>query len=54
MKRNRSVPDATVIPVLISPDVREALAWLTEAFAFAERVRTGRTTARSSASAMVR
>jgi hypothetical protein len=28
MKVNRSVPDATVIPVLIYPDVREAAAWL--------------------------
>jgi uncharacterized glyoxalase superfamily protein PhnB len=41
MKRNRSVPDATVIPVLIYPDVREAVAWLTKAFGFAERVRIG-------------
>ena len=41
MKRNRSIPDATVTPVLIYPDVREAVAWLTEAFGFAERVRIG-------------
>jgi uncharacterized glyoxalase superfamily protein PhnB len=41
MKPNRSVPDAAVIPVLIYPDVREAVAWLTEAFGFAERVRIG-------------
>src|SRR5574341_1719419 len=41
MKRNRSVPDTTVIPVLIYPDVREAVAWLTKAFGFAERVRIG-------------
>ena len=41
MKRNRSVPDATVIPVLIYPDVREAVAWLTKAFGFSERVRIG-------------
>lgn len=41
MKKNRSVPDATVIPVLIYPDVREAVAWLTEAFGFTERVRIG-------------
>jgi hypothetical protein len=27
MKVNRSVPAATVIPVLIYPDVREAVAW---------------------------
>lgn len=41
MHKNRSVPDATVIPVLVYPDVREAVAWLTEAFGFAERVRIG-------------
>src|SRR6266511_4992803 len=41
MKSNRSVPDSTVIPVLIYPDVREAVAWLTKAFGFAERVRIG-------------
>src|SRR5580698_8032001 len=41
MKVNRSVPAATVIPVLIYPDVREAVAWLTAAFGFAERVRVG-------------
>jgi hypothetical protein len=31
MKKNRSMPDAAVIPVLIYPDVREAVAWLTAA-----------------------
>jgi len=41
MKANRSIPAATVIPVLIYPDVREAVAWLTTAFGFAERVRIG-------------
>jgi uncharacterized glyoxalase superfamily protein PhnB len=41
MKRNRSVPEATVIPVLIYPDVREAVAWLTGAFGFVGRVRIG-------------
>ncbi len=41
MRRNRSVPDAAVIPVLTYPDVRAAVAWLTEAFGFAERVRIG-------------
>jgi uncharacterized glyoxalase superfamily protein PhnB len=41
MSKNRSVPDATVIPVLTYPDVREAVAWLTEAFGFTERVRIG-------------
>jgi uncharacterized glyoxalase superfamily protein PhnB len=38
---NRSIPAATVIPVLIYPDVREAVAWLSTAFGFAERVRIG-------------
>jgi uncharacterized glyoxalase superfamily protein PhnB len=41
MKKNRSVPDATVIPVLIYPDVRQAVAWLTEALGFTERLRIG-------------
>src|SRR6187397_1457221 len=38
---NRSLPTATVIPVLVYPDVRAAVAWLTEAFGFVERVRVG-------------
>src|SRR2546429_9155318 len=41
MKANRSVPAATVIPVLTYPDVRQAVAWLSAAFGFAERVRIG-------------
>jgi uncharacterized glyoxalase superfamily protein PhnB len=41
MKPNRSIPASTVIPVLIYPDVREAVAWLGAAFGFAERVRIG-------------
>jgi len=41
MKANRSIPASTVIPVLIYPDVREAVAWLSAAFGFAERVRIG-------------
>ena len=41
MRKNRSVPDATVIPVLIYPDVRAAVAWLTDVFGFVERVRIG-------------
>jgi uncharacterized glyoxalase superfamily protein PhnB len=41
MRRNRSVPDATVVPVLVYPDVRQAVAWLTTAFGFSERVRIG-------------
>jgi uncharacterized glyoxalase superfamily protein PhnB len=41
VRANRSIPSATVIPVLIYPDVREAVAWLETAFGFAERVRIG-------------
>jgi uncharacterized glyoxalase superfamily protein PhnB len=41
MKANRSVPAATVIPVLTYPDVREAVSWLSAAFGFVERVRIG-------------
>jgi uncharacterized glyoxalase superfamily protein PhnB len=41
MKPNRSIPAATVIPVLIYPDVRQAVAWLSAAFGFVERVRIG-------------
>lgn len=41
MKHSRSIPTATVIPVLIYPDVRAAVDWLGEAFGFEERVRIG-------------
>ncbi len=41
MLTNRSIPDATVIPVLVYPDVRAAVAWLTDVFGFVERVRIG-------------
>lgn len=41
MKSNRSIPSATVIPVLIYADVREAVAWLRAAFGFVERVQIG-------------
>ena len=41
MRPNRSIPSSAVIPVLIYPDVREAVAWLTAAFGFVERVRIG-------------
>ena len=41
MRPNRSIPAATVIPVLIYPDVRAAVEWLSEAFGFSERVRIG-------------
>jgi uncharacterized glyoxalase superfamily protein PhnB len=41
VRPNRSIPSAVVIPVLIYPDVREAVAWLSTAFGFLERVRIG-------------
>jgi uncharacterized glyoxalase superfamily protein PhnB len=41
MQPNRSIPASTVIPVLIYPDVRAAVAWLTAAFGFSERLRIG-------------
>jgi len=41
MLHNRSIPSATVIPVLIYPDVRAAVQWLSEAFGFKERVKIG-------------
>jgi uncharacterized glyoxalase superfamily protein PhnB len=46
MKHNRSIPSATVIPVLVYPDVREAVAWLEAAFGFVERVQIGEETHR--------
>lgn len=41
VKSNRSIPAPIVIPVLIYPDVREAVEWLVAAFGFVERVRIG-------------
>lgn len=41
MQTNRSIPSATVIPVLIYDDVRAAVDWLSAAFGFTERVRIG-------------
>lgn len=41
MKRNRSVPPPTVVPVLSYPDVRAAVAWLSDAYGFVERTRIG-------------
>jgi len=41
LKANRSVPGATVIPVLIYSNVREAVDWLVGAFGFVERVWIG-------------
>ena len=41
MKPNRSIPAAVITPVLIYPDVREAVDWLSGAFGFVERIRVG-------------
>jgi uncharacterized glyoxalase superfamily protein PhnB len=41
MRPNRSIPASAVIPVLIYPDVRAAVAWLSAAFGFVETVRIG-------------
>jgi uncharacterized glyoxalase superfamily protein PhnB len=41
VKRNRSIPSASVIPVLVYPDVRAAVAFLEDAFGFLERVQIG-------------
>src|SRR5258708_18516555 len=41
MKSDHSIPASTVIPVLVYPDVRAAVAWLSAAFGFSERVRIG-------------
>jgi uncharacterized glyoxalase superfamily protein PhnB len=41
MPHNRSIPAATVIPVLSYPDVRAAVDWLVAAFGFEEMVWIG-------------
>ncbi|PYT82362.1 MAG: glyoxalase [Acidobacteria bacterium] len=41
MVSNRSVPRATVIPVLAYPEVNQAAAWLCDAFGFTVRLRIG-------------
>jgi uncharacterized glyoxalase superfamily protein PhnB len=41
MFSNRSIPHATVIPVLAYPDVNQAAAWLCDAFGFTVRLRIG-------------
>jgi uncharacterized glyoxalase superfamily protein PhnB len=41
VKPNRSIPAGPVVPVLVYPDVREAVAWLEAAFGFTERVQIG-------------
>ena len=38
---NRSAPSAAVAPILVYPDVREAVDWLVAAFGFVERVWIG-------------
>ena len=37
--RNRSAPEANVVPILIYGDVAKAIEWLCEAFGFQERLR---------------
>jgi uncharacterized glyoxalase superfamily protein PhnB len=39
--KNRSIPSVSVIPVLVYPDVREAVRFLEEAFGFVEAVQIG-------------
>ena len=39
LKKNRSAPNSAVIPVLYYSDVPEAVAWLTTALPFTERLR---------------
>jgi uncharacterized glyoxalase superfamily protein PhnB len=41
MLANRSMPSATVVPILVYEDVAEAAEWLCDAFGFTERVRFG-------------
>lgn len=41
MFSNRSIPHATVIPVLAYPDVNQAATWLCDAFGFSVRLRIG-------------
>lgn len=41
MRANRSMPRSPVIPELVYQDVREAVAWLCDAFGFVERWTVG-------------
>jgi uncharacterized glyoxalase superfamily protein PhnB len=41
MLSNRSIPRATVIPVLAYPDVNQATTWLCDTFGFSVRMRIG-------------
>lgn len=38
---NRAMPDCTIIPVLVYPDVTAAIEWLSRCFGFAERWHVG-------------
>jgi uncharacterized glyoxalase superfamily protein PhnB len=40
MIKNRSAPPGTIVPWLAYPDVERAIAWLSGAFGFTERLRT--------------
>jgi len=40
MLSNRSAPPGPIVPVLTYRDVDQAIAWLTKAFGFSERLRT--------------
>jgi uncharacterized glyoxalase superfamily protein PhnB len=40
--KNRSAPDATIVPILVYEDVSEAIDWLCRAFGFTERLRIER------------
>lgn len=37
--KNRSAPDATIVPILVYEDVSKAIEWLSHAFGFTERLR---------------
>jgi len=41
MIANRSMPQSTVIPELVYPDVAKAVDWLCDVFGFTERLRIG-------------
>lgn len=41
MSTNRSMPDASVIPELVYPDVGQAIDWLCRAYGFTMRLRIG-------------
>jgi uncharacterized glyoxalase superfamily protein PhnB len=40
--KNRSAPDATIVPILVYADVSQAIGWLCRAFGFTERLRIER------------